>query len=146
MNIQIKNLDFTNVKMKLMDPDEGQGWSRSQCDIVEQEYKRYLQLLIVYGNAVPTRAMDIFWHQHILDTRAYLEDCNNVFGEYLHHYPYFGMFGEVDHQNLIDSFELTKKRYKETFNEELDRMNGLPNDYNKCHTCKGSCSHCNRPL
>ena len=146
MKKSIENLDLNNVKMKLMDPEEGQGWTESQCNIAEKEYKRFLNLVLIYGNAVPTKAMDTFWHQHILDTRAYSIDSKKIFGKFLHHYPYFGMFGVDDHKNLTDSFELTKQRYKETYNEELDRMNGLPFDYNKCHTCNGKCSHCNRPI
>ena len=146
MEQTISSLDLSLVKMKLMDPDEGQGWSKEQCDAAEKEYKRFLNLVYVFNNAVPTRAMDIFWHQHILDTRAYYDDSKKIFGDYLHHYPYFGMFGEDDHNNLVSSFELTKQRYKEIYNEDLDRENGLSSEFNKCHTCNGRCSHCNRPF
>lgn len=146
MIAQIENLDLSMVKMKLMDAEEGQGWKKEQCDIAEKEYKRFLYLVHTHQNAVPTKAMDIVWHQHILDTRAYMEDSKLIFGEYLHHFPYFGMFGEDDHKNLEDSFELTKKRYRSAFGEDLDRVNGLLPDFNKCHTCRNSCSHCNRPL
>lgn len=142
---QIENLDLKMVKMKLMDAEEGQGWSKEQCDIAEKEYKRFLHLVHTHQNAVPTKAMDIFWHQHILDTRAYMQDSKLIFGEYLHHFPYFGMFGEEDNNNLINAFEQTKIRYKDAFGEELDRNNGLSSEYNKCHTCNGKCSHCNRP-
>ncbi len=145
MEQSIQNLDLTLVKMKLMDADEGQAWDRDQCAHAETEYKRFLNLIRVYGNAVPTKAMDIFWHQHILDTRAYFTDSTKIFGEYLHHYPYFGIFGEDDHNNLVSSFELTKQRYFELYGENLDRKSALPSEYNKCHTCHNQCSHCNRP-
>ena len=146
MEQTILNLDLTLVKKKLMDADEGQGWSKEQCDIAEKEYKRFLNLILVFKNAVPTKAMDVFWHQHILDTRAYVEDSQRIFGDFLHHYPYFGMFGEEDNQRLIDSFELTKLRYKELYGEPLDRENDFSSEYNKCHTCRTQCSHCNRPI
>ena len=128
-----------------MDPEEGQGWSREQCILAEIEYKRFLHLVYIHKNAVPTKAMDVFWHQHILDTRAYFEDSKLIFGEYLHHFPYFGMFGKEDEKNLVDGFNLTKAHYKDAFGEELDRNNGLSPEFNKCHTCNGKCSHCNRP-
>ena len=83
---QIENLDLTMVKMKLMDAEEGQGWSKEHCDIAEKEYKRFLHLVYTHQNAVPTKAMDIFWHQHILDTRAYMEDSTHIFGDYLGYY------------------------------------------------------------
>ena len=120
MEQTISSLDLSLVKMKLMDPEEGKGWSKEQCDAAEKEYKRFLNLVFVFNNAVPTKAMDIFWHQHILDTKAYYEDSKRIFGDYLHHYPYFGMFGEDDHNNLVSSFDLTKERYKEIYNEDLD--------------------------
>jgi hypothetical protein len=28
---------------------------------------------------VPRKTMDEFWHQHILDTQAYREDCQAIF-------------------------------------------------------------------
>ncbi|MCB9047403.1 MAG: hypothetical protein H6550_14820 [Chitinophagales bacterium] len=48
MKKSIENLDLNNVKMKLMDPEEGQGWTESQCNIAEKEYKRFLNLVLIY--------------------------------------------------------------------------------------------------
>lgn len=143
MNTAILNLDLSLVKMKLMDSEEGKGWSKEQCDFAEKEYRRFLNLIYVYSDAVPTKAIDIFWHQHILDTRAYHVDCQQIFGKYLHHFPYFGMFGKEDHRNLLSSFETTKTRYYELYNEPLDRPSVLGTDYSKCHDCNGKCSRCN---
>jgi hypothetical protein len=143
MTSTIQNLDLSLVKMKLMDVDEGKGWTNDQCNFAEKEYKRFLNLILVYNDAVPTKAIDIFWHQHILDTRAYHTDCEQVFGKYLHHFPYFGMFGEEDHANLLTSFEKTKARYYELYKESLDRPSVFAADYSKCHDCNGKCSRCN---
>ena len=38
----ITAMDFSMVKLKLMDGEEGEGWSADQCERVEQEYRRYL--------------------------------------------------------------------------------------------------------
>lgn len=143
MNANIADLDLSLVKMKLMDCEEGQGWSKEQCDFAETEYKRFLNIIYVYKDAVPTKMMDIFWHQHILDTRAYQKDSHHIFGDYLHHFPYFGMFGEDDHINLINSFEKTKERYYQLYDEKLDRLSVFAADYSKCHDCNGKCSRCN---
>src|SRR5689334_14698043 len=88
----IDSIDFSMVKRKLMDQDEGQGWDQEYTDFVERRYRRYLCMQIMYpdGPSVPTRDIDLFWHQHILDTRAYARDCQVLFGEFRHHYPYFG--------------------------------------------------------
>ena len=113
-------LDLEMVKIKLQDPEEGEGWSKEQCDSAELEYKRFLALkrLFKHKDVVPHAVIDKFWHQHILDTEAYAKDCQNIFGYFLHHYPYFGMNGNEDTQNLNIAFEETKRLYKEYFGEE----------------------------
>ena len=56
----------------------------------------------------PTGPIDEFWHAHILDTEAYARDCNELFGEYLHHFPYFGMRGPADRADLETAFEQSR--------------------------------------
>jgi hypothetical protein len=94
----IEALDLAPIKFKLMDPQEGEGWSRETVDRLETEYKRFLTLLVKYPDAViaPSKEVDAFWHGHILDTMKYAEDCEHVFGYFLHHFPYFGMRGQDD--------------------------------------------------
>src|ERR1022692_2458665 len=86
----INSIDLSMVKMKLMDEEEGQGWDKEYTDYVEQRYKRYLCMIYISpkGSVVPTKDIDLFWHQHILDTRAYAKDCQLIFGKFLHHFPY----------------------------------------------------------
>lgn len=126
-------LDLTMVKRKLQDEDEGQGWSPYTCDAVEIEYKRFLTLKRLYPEheIVPNRLIDLFWHQHILDTERYASDCQELFGHFVHHYPYFGMQGEEDHQNLVAAFSETSRLYKQHFGEDYDEASA------KCRTkCK----------
>lgn len=120
----IQRVDFKMIKLKLQDTDEGQGWSVEKCDEVEVEYKRFLALKRKYPHLdiVPHRDIDHFWHQHILDTEKYAIDCGVIFGKFLHHYPYFGMNGNQDAQNLIDAFEETKQLYKLHFGVEYIGM------------------------
>src|SRR5262249_49602408 len=94
----IQALDLDPIKLKLMDPEEGQGWSREYVDRVEIAYRRFLTLLVKFPDETiaPTKDVDKFWHGHILDTMKYAEDCERVFGYFLHHFPYFGMRGERD--------------------------------------------------
>lgn len=114
----INKIDFTMVKLKLQEPPyEGHGWSASQANIAEIEYKRFLALKRKYPekDIVPNSDIDLFWHQHILDTEKYAKDCEAIFGFFLHHFPYFGMNGPQDEQNLIDAFEETKQLYTKNF-------------------------------
>jgi hypothetical protein len=118
---EILKLNLDRIKWKLSEPEEGRGWSRELCDYAEIEYKKYLTMVKLFPelDIVPNKIMDKFWHQHILDTRAYAKDCNTVFGTFVHHYPYFGMYGEEDKQELISAFERTKEIYNSLFSSGM---------------------------
>jgi len=135
----VANIDLGMVKMKLMDSEEGPGWTIEQCDAAEIEYKRFLTLNKIYpdGAIVPNKTMDMFWHQHILDTRAYHRDCDAVFGAYFHHFPYFGIRGESDKQDLLDAFDDTQVRYEQHFGEAMSRE-----DSSKCYSGCNSSGKC----
>ena len=138
---EIENLDLSRIKWKLMDADEGQGWTVDLCDLAEIEYKKYLTLVKLFPKTdiVPNRIMDKFWHQHILDTQAYANDCESIFGFFIHHYPYFGMHGTEDKQNLINAFEATKKFYKITFMTEMEEAFASRCTDHACHK-ESSCA------
>ena len=115
----IQNLDMGPIRMKLADPKEGMGWAEEDLNEVERWYKRYLFLHFKYPTKriVPTKTIDAFWHQHILDTRKYARDCEEVFGFFLHHFPYFGMRGEEDAANLEHAFEETLRLFESEFGD-----------------------------
>ncbi len=115
----IQALDLDPIKLKLMDPEEGQGWSREYVDRMELTYKRFLTLLATHPEETlaPTKDVDKFWHGHILDTLKYAEDCDKVFGYFLHHFPYFGMRGEEDAANLARAAEKTRHLYAQEFGD-----------------------------
>lgn len=106
----IHALDLEAIKFKLMDAEEGRGWSRETVDRLETEYKRFLVLLVKYPDTVvaPSKDVDAFWHGHILDTMKYAEDCERVFGYFLHHFPYFGMRGAEDAAALAEAAHVTQ--------------------------------------
>ena len=118
----IQNLDLSMVKMKLMDVDGGLGWTQEQADRAELWYKRFLFICLKYPEweIVPTKEIDAIWHQHILDTRAYHDDCELALGFYLHHYPYFGILGEEDLRNLKRALDNTIQLFQEELGEEVD--------------------------
>lgn len=138
---KVASIDLEMVKMKMAEPKEGIGWTQAQCEDAEIEYKRYLTLCLHYPfprySIVPNKIMDTMWHYHILDTRAYCRDSENVFGGYFHHFPYFGLRGEEDEKQLKASFEKTKGYYLELFGEPMAR--GGESD---CwHDCQDRCWH-----
>ena len=66
---------------------------------------------------VPSKDIDTFWHTHILDTKKYTTDCEILFGKYFHHFPYFGMRGKKDEDNLKQAFHETNQLYLYHFGE-----------------------------
>jgi hypothetical protein len=118
----IEALDLDPIKLKLMDSEEGQGWSREYADHMELAYKRLLTLLATHPEETlaPSKDVDKFWHGHILDTLKYAEDCDKVFGSFLHHFPYFGMRGAEDAANLAKAGETTRRLYQQEFGQDHD--------------------------
>ncbi len=120
----IQALDLDPIKFKLMDPEEGQGWSREYVDRMETAYKRFLILLVKYPEETiaPSKDVDKFWHGHILDTMKYAADCERVFGYFLHHFPYFGMRGEEDARNLAEAGNAMDRLYRQEFGEATQQQ------------------------
>lgn len=96
----IADLDLGPVKVKLMHQQSGEGWDRAQAEAVEVEYKRFLHLMQAYPDELlaPSRAVDTFWHYHILDTVKYAADCAATFGYFLHHNPNVGLDDAAEQQ------------------------------------------------
>jgi len=115
-------LDLSNIRLKLADPEEGHGYSEERLDLMEQEYRRYLALQLSYPEAdiVPCKLVDEMWHQHILDTAAYREDSDRIFGHFLDHFPYFGMRGDADAEALENAYADTLDRYRAAFGDPPD--------------------------
>ena len=137
----IDNLDLTMVKKKLCLPigREGKGWTIAEVNDVEIQYKWYLKLCVITDyDVVPTKEIDAMWHAHILDTRAYHEDCDRIFGHYLHHFPYFGLRGKRDAKHLQKAFETSCALFMEHFGESP--MQAMKPAGGCCGRGKASCN------
>ena len=143
---EIEALDFSLIKLKLKDLNDGEGWNDYECEIAEKQYKRFLKLILIYPKErlVPTKTIDIFWHYHILDTRHYIKTTQNIFGEYIHHYPYLGLLGADDQIELNELFTKTLNLYYITFKEPLSESISSRCDNGEGgngSTCAGRCSN-----
>lgn len=147
----IEELNLSRIRGKLMLPiPEGKGWTLEQTDNAEKLYKRFLTLCIKYPQArlVPSKFIDEFWHMHILDTKKYAEDCQEMFGEFMHHYPYSGVINEEDSEiktkdDLDECFKQTSELYFIEFGESyLTKQNtemAMAGDYEgNPNTCSRS--------
>lgn len=115
----ITEIDLEPIKVKLMHKESGEGWPLEKVNAVEFEYRRFLHLMKLFPTeqTAPLFDVDTFWHYHILDTQKYAIDCQQVFGYFLHHFPYIGLRGEDDavaHQRVG---ERMRELYESTFGE-----------------------------
>ncbi len=89
MNILLKekidSIDLSNVKLTMQEPN-GDALSIEEINSLEAKYKEFLYEAGTSSNVIPSREVDMMWHHHILDTRAYAADCNRVFGKMIHHF------------------------------------------------------------
>src|SRR5258707_6522825 len=112
----IQALDLEPIKLRVMDPELGKGWTREYAESVERAYRNYLTVLVKHpGDAediVVSTDVDEFWHTHILHTMKYTEDCERVFGTYLHHNPHIGERTQADIDRKIALTEKTRRLYQ----------------------------------
>jgi hypothetical protein len=122
----IAELDLDPIKVKLMHKESGEAWSLEKANAVEFEYRRFLQLMKMYPGeqTAPLFDVDTFWHYHILDTMKYAADCEQVFGYFLHHFPYIGLRGEDDEAAHHEAGSRMQELYEATFGEAYIRGHG----------------------
>ena len=114
---KLQQLDLGPIAYKLMHPETGQGLNRGQVSRALTYYVMFLGLVYLYPNVaiVPNREIDRVWHQHILDTSKYAEDCQMLFGRFVHHFPYFGIRNAGDRQQLDAAFGQTQALFQQHF-------------------------------
>src|SRR6266571_7224979 len=120
----IQALDLETVKIRVMDPVRGEGWTREYADSIEVAYKTYLTMLAKYPDDAEdillSEDVDEFWHTHILQTIKYSEDCQTVFGKYLHHNPHVGELTPADVDRRVAMAEKTRRLYQQEFGSMQD--------------------------
>ncbi len=125
----IEQLDFSKMINKLINqsipnPYNSYQWERVALEQAVNRYKKYLFILVKYKNDYdmlpPTLEIDEIWHHHILDTQKYMDDCQFLYGQYLHHYPYFGLEEQgTNYKVIYEALQRTRKLFFLEFNEEL---------------------------
>ena len=118
--LYIEQLDFQYIVNKMCSPTYPlQQWTVPDAIHCASLYKNYLFLLKKYLSdfLVPSRAIDEFWHNHILHTKNYVQDCLAIFGHYLHHEP-----AAIDEegQQFVKGYLKTKQFYFAEFGVSLD--------------------------
>lgn len=119
---RIDSLDLEPIVFKLVNPEPGEtGMSVEEADSAAQQYRQFLKIIAMYPkkSIVPTKLIDEVWHTHILDTAKYAEDCQEIFGYFLHHFPYLGMRGSEDVEEWMAAHAETRDLFARHFNVVL---------------------------
>jgi hypothetical protein len=115
----IQALDLESVKTRLMDRELGEGWTREYADSVEDAYKTFLSMVVKHQDRAEeimlSKDVDEFWHTHILQTMKYADDCEAVFGKFLHHAPHVGELTSADHERRAALTAKTRELYEREF-------------------------------
>jgi hypothetical protein len=89
---QIYSLELGDI-IKGTSLDE--GWTDADADEAELWYRHFLWMCYLSDERRPvaglSRKADKLWHNHILNTIRYTDDCNRIFHQYLHHQPILGI-------------------------------------------------------
>lgn len=115
----VNQLDFIDQNATLI---SYHGWEKNKVLETEVIYKKWLTLHKAYNQEIviaPNKQLDEYWHFHILDTRKYMQDCDFVFGGYLHHYPYFGLSDADAAHDLEVAFQLSRDLFMKHFGHDL---------------------------
>ncbi len=122
---KLKNLDLTPIADQLMNPAQGNGWTKEKTTQALLRYMMFLCLIYLYPQQkiVPTVEIDRVWHHHILDTSKYAADCEMLFGRFIHHFPYFGQRGESDRQQWQTAFSQSQMLFQQHFDIDILSQN-----------------------
>lgn len=81
-----------------------------------QEYARFMTLIyFTKYTLTPSEEVDIVWHEHQMDTIAYRDFCDKVYGRFIHHSPTVG--GNADAIKFSNFYQETLEFYKFVFKE-----------------------------
>lgn len=116
--ILIDAIDLTQAKKKFLEKKSWLWRLWHKIEDVEAEYKKFLYLICTNQDKtfVPwTQDLDDLWHEHILDTRKYRDDCARINdGKFIHHNPNLPR-GTPDHaKNFSETKRLWQKVYGKT--------------------------------
>ena len=118
----IQALELESVKLRVTDPELGEGWTRQYADSIEAAYKNYLTMVVKHQDdaedILPSKDVDEFWHTHILQTMKYADDCQAVFGMFLHHNPHIGKLTQADLDKRVEHAEKTRQFYEREFSTQ----------------------------
>jgi hypothetical protein len=127
----IDGLEFAQLITRFLtqSPDHGGlGWDAKEAKVAALRYKKWLYLKRKFYDELVPPPWDVhfFWQGHLKDSLAYLRDTSAIFGQYLHHFPFFGLQNAADRKRRREAFtNNTVCRWKELYAEIPDQREDL---------------------
>lgn len=87
MSIKLSGLKSFNVTPIIEQIIKVRGWNRLYAERVAEEYIKFIIIRSSSPLSSPSTDIDIFWHQHLLNTEHYFNFCQNNFDKFVHHNP-----------------------------------------------------------
>lgn len=112
----IDAVDFSKVKLKVAQ-DEGLTDER-YLDGGIAYLKRYYAIHILDPLNPPamSKPIDPFWHAHVLYSQDYMNFCDRVFGQYIHHIPL--LYSDIPAVKFVsDMYVRTRRRHHDIFGD-----------------------------
>lgn len=83
----IEMIDFEPVKVSFL--RRHPGWCEEEIDLLIFQYRLFLHVKKKFRGrqVMPSAEIDEFWHEHILHTVKYRNDCAEFLGFFLDHTP-----------------------------------------------------------
>lgn len=112
---KLQTLDWQTIRYHLLNSDEGRDFTKGQVARAIWQYGLFLFLAQQYPGMrlVPTEEIDAVLHAHIATDRQYQDDCQTLFGGFVHHCAGLGTRG--DRTEWLQSFARTKQLFEKTF-------------------------------
>lgn len=124
---KLNALDLEPILFVLVRGEDGPKWTLRQSIIAEKWYKRFHALIHEHPSQIilPTKVIDTIWHRHILDTQKYLNDCINLHGKIIHHFPYLGIRSRDDRARRDNLYRETVELFIDMFGESPEDIEPL---------------------
>jgi hypothetical protein len=96
------------------------GWSLNRVIDAVQEYKCMFVLAALGVPVSPCPDVDVVWHEHIMHTQQYADDCCRVMHHFLHHCPSDG--SEDSKLKRAVKYDHMLQQYRQVFGHEPHSM------------------------
>ncbi|REF26092.1 uncharacterized protein DUF1399 [Xenorhabdus cabanillasii] len=124
---KMESVNFENIIKKITKkhPNIARVWTEEGARDAVEQYKKFMFIVYKYENGdayiAPSIEVDEIWHHHILDTKNYKKDCENIFGYFVHHFSYFpsSKNEEDTFKSMNNHFMKTQELYFKEFGEHM---------------------------